>query len=169
MNTLINLLSPRTRRIVDRHAAGLTLLDGPTRPQLLARVGQTFSEIPSFTPIDKSVLQDSYGGNQKGPSDDFLVGRGLFYVTEQRRLFLDCTSGHYQMLWGYNHPELCEAVEAASRAGVIWDNHSNIPQAPAQADLAIAWWRSAMRRARRIRSTRFCSASAPVRWRAPPP
>ncbi len=58
------------------------------------------------------------------------MGRGLFYLTEQRRLFLDCTSGHYQMLWGYNHPELCQAVADASRAGVTWDNHSNIPQAP---------------------------------------
>jgi len=31
---------------------------------------------------------------------------------------------------GYNHPELCAALEGAGRAGVIWDNHSNIPQSP---------------------------------------
>jgi acetylornithine/succinyldiaminopimelate/putrescine aminotransferase len=110
--------------------AGLQFLDGQDTRRLLARAGQRIAKIPLCAPIDKSVLQDSYGGSQKGPSDDFSVGRGLFYLTEQGRLFLDCTSGHYQMLWGYNHPELCEAVENASRAGVVWDNHSNIPQAP---------------------------------------
>jgi acetylornithine/succinyldiaminopimelate/putrescine aminotransferase len=34
------------------------------------------------------------------------------------------------MVWGYNHPDLCAAIQTASRAGVIWDNHSNIPQSP---------------------------------------
>lgn len=93
-------------------------------------MGRTIRCVPAFRAIDKSALQDSYGGNQTGPSDDFLVGRGLFYLNERRKLFLDCTSGHYQMLWGYNNPELCAAVEAATRAGVSWDNHSNIPQTP---------------------------------------
>ena len=59
-----------------------------------------------------------------------LVGRGLFYVSERRKLYLDCTAGHYQMLWGYNHPELCDAIAAAADAGIVWDNHSNIPQSP---------------------------------------
>jgi acetylornithine/N-succinyldiaminopimelate aminotransferase len=45
-------------------------------------------------------------------------------------LFLDCTAGHYQMLWGYNHPQLGRAVEEATRSGIVWDNHSNIPQSP---------------------------------------
>lgn len=110
--------------------AGLKFVDGLDTSQLLTRVGQTIAEIPPLKPIDKSALQDSFGGNQTGPSDDFLAGRGLFYVTEQKRLYLDCTSGHYQMLWGYNHPELVDAIQAASRAGVVWDNHSNIPQSP---------------------------------------
>ncbi len=133
MNTDLSLayiLGPHGTGITAAMDAGLKVLQRFDTPQLLARVGQTLTEVPSFTPIDKSALQDSFGGNQKGPSDDFLVGRGLFYITEQRRLFLDCTSGHYQMLWGYNHPELCAAIEAATRAGVIWDNHSNIPQSP---------------------------------------
>jgi acetylornithine/N-succinyldiaminopimelate aminotransferase len=127
---LASALGPRGPRILAAMQAGLHFLDSSTPTRLLARVGSRVSEVPAFKPIDKSVLQDSYGGNQTGPSDDFLVGRGLFYLSEQRRLFLDCTSGHYQMLWGYNHPELCAAVEAATRAGVVWDNHSNIPQSP---------------------------------------
>lgn len=127
---LENLLGEKGREIVAAMEAGLKWIDGLDISRLLSRVGHTLDEVPSFTPLDKTLLQDSYGGSQTGPSDDFLVGRGLFYITEQRRLFLDCTSGHYQMVWGYNHGELCEAVEAASRSGVIWDNHSNIPQSP---------------------------------------
>ncbi len=110
--------------------AGLKFLDALDTPALLKQTGRTIRSVPTFQAIDKLALQDSFGGNKSGPSDDFLVGRGLFYLTEQRRLFLDCTSGHYQMLWGYNHPALCAAIADASRAGVIWDNHSNIPQAP---------------------------------------
>ena len=110
--------------------AGLRFLEANDLPQLLQQVGQTITAVPTFCPIDKSALQDSYGGNQEGPSDDFLVGQGLFYLTEQRKLLLDCTSGHYQMVWGYSHAELCAAITAASRAGVVWDNHSNIPQSP---------------------------------------
>lgn len=109
---------------------GLRFIDGHDRAQLLAHVGKSIPHIRPFPAIGKSALQDSYGGNQTAPSDDFLVGRGLFYLSERRRLFLDCTSGHYQMTWGYNHPQLCAAAEAASRAGVCWDNHSNIPQSP---------------------------------------
>ena len=91
------------------------------------------------------------------------MGRGLFYLTEQRKLFLDCTSGHYQMLWGYNHPALCAAVAAASRAGVIWDNHSNIPQSPLKrlAHRLVAW---GTRPAKRTRSTPCSWVSAPDRW-----
>lgn len=110
--------------------AGLAFLQDHDRATLLAQVGQRIEAVPAFDPVDKSALQDSYGGNQPAPSDDFLVGQGLLYLTEQRRLFLDCTSGHYQMLWGYGHPELGAAIERATRAGIVWDNHSNIPQWP---------------------------------------
>jgi len=128
--SLSHLLGPGGPDIVQAMESGLRYIDGRKTPELLASVGQTITDLPAFTPIGKSALQDSYGGNQQGHPDDFLVGRGLFYLTEQRRCFLDCTSGHYQMLWGYNHPDLCAAVEAASRLGVVWDNHSNIPQGP---------------------------------------
>jgi acetylornithine/N-succinyldiaminopimelate aminotransferase len=128
--TLAKVLGPGGDSIVQAMRSGLAFLEHNTTPELLHKTGQVVAEIPDFQPIDKSALEDSYGGNQTGPSDDFLVGRGLFYLNEQKRLFLDCTAGHYQMTWGYNHPELCAAVEGASRAGVIWDNHSNIPQSP---------------------------------------
>lgn len=97
---------------------------------LLARVGDTIEEIPEPRAIDKQVLPASYGGGSAEPTDDFLVGQGLFYLTEQRRLMLDCTSGHYQMPWGYSHRELCDAAAEAMLEGVVWDNHSNIPQTP---------------------------------------
>jgi acetylornithine/succinyldiaminopimelate/putrescine aminotransferase len=128
--SLSRVLGPEGPELVRAMESGLRFLDAHDTGQLLARVGEILPDVPAFTPIDKSALQDSYGGNQQGLSDDLLAGRGLFYVSEQRRLFLDCTAGHYQMVWGYNHPELCAALEAATRLGVVWDNHSNIPQAP---------------------------------------
>jgi acetylornithine/succinyldiaminopimelate/putrescine aminotransferase len=127
---LEGLLGPRGVEVMEAMRRGGRFLESQSRPQLLARLGKAVETVPAFTPIGKSALQDSFGGNQTGASDDFLVGRGLFYITEQRRLFLDCTSGHYQMLWGYNHPRLSRLIEEAGRAGIIWDNHSNIPQGP---------------------------------------
>jgi acetylornithine/succinyldiaminopimelate/putrescine aminotransferase len=127
---LESLLGAKGPAVAAGIRAGLRYLDARTPDQLLEQTGRIIGDVPILDPIDKKALQDSFGGSQTGPSDDLLAGRGLFYITEQRRLFLDCTSGHYQMLWGYNHPPLCEAVAEASREGVIWDNHSNIPQAP---------------------------------------
>lgn len=128
--SLEKVLGPRGPGIVAAMRVGGRFLETHGTTELLSHVGQTLRCVPAFRAIDKSALQDSYGGNQTGPSEDFLAGRGLFYLNERRKLFLDCTSGHYQMLWGYSHPELCAAVETASHAGVTWDNHSNIPQAP---------------------------------------
>jgi acetylornithine/succinyldiaminopimelate/putrescine aminotransferase len=128
--SLANILGPRGPGIETAMRAGLNFLNQHDPATLLEHVGKTVRGIPPFRAIGKSALQDSYGGSQAGPSDDFLVGRGLFYLGERRRLFLDCTAGHYQMTWGYGHSEFCAAVEAAMRAGVCWDNHSNIPQSP---------------------------------------
>jgi acetylornithine/N-succinyldiaminopimelate aminotransferase len=127
---LSELLGPKGHNVTSAMDAGLRFLESHAATDLLSRLGNQVQEIAPFDPVDKSVLQDSYGGNQTGPSDDLLVGRGLFYLTEQRRLFLDCTSGHYQMTWGYSHPALCRIVEEGTRAGIVWDNHSNIPQSP---------------------------------------
>ena len=110
--------------------AALEFLDAHSTEQLLERVGQQIEEVPAIKPVGTSALQDSYGGSRTGPGDDLLAGRGMFYITEQRRLCLDCTSGHYQMLWGYNDPLLCRAIEEAVAAGIVWDNHCNIPQTP---------------------------------------
>ena len=128
--TLDQLLGPKGPGIAAAMQAARQFLESHPTDQLLSRLGTEVASVPPFDPITKTALQDSYGGDQAGPPDDLLTGRGLFYVSEQRQLYLDCTSGHYQMLWGYNHPELCAALEAATRAGIVWDNHSNIPQAP---------------------------------------
>jgi acetylornithine/succinyldiaminopimelate/putrescine aminotransferase len=128
--SLGSVLGPQGAGIVAAMSAGLNFIEQHSTGELLQRVGQRVKGLPRFTPIEKTYLQDSYGGNQVGPCDDFLVGRGSFYIAEQGHLFLDCTSGHYQMLWGYNHPALVAAVASATRAGITWDNHSNIPQSP---------------------------------------
>jgi len=110
--------------------AGLAFLRSHSTAELLERVGQRVPEAACCDPTDKQVLPGSFGGERPNDGGDFLAGLGLFYFTEAGQLFLDCTSGHYQMLWGYNPPALCEAAIEAQRAGIVWDNHSNIPQWP---------------------------------------
>jgi acetylornithine/succinyldiaminopimelate/putrescine aminotransferase len=95
--------------------------------ELLRRVGQTLDEIPPADHLAKRFIQSSYRGDLALPPDDVLTGRGVFYITEQRKLFLDGTAGHYQMTWGYRHPQLEAAIGEATQAGIVWDNHSNIP------------------------------------------
>jgi len=110
--------------------AGLSFLQSHSTAELLDRVGRRVDGLGCCDVEDKRALPRSYGGGRPHDGEDFLVGLGLFYLTEAGRLFLDCTSGHYQMLWGYNHPDLCRAVVEAQEAGIVWDNHSNIPQWP---------------------------------------
>jgi len=93
---------------------------------LLRLVGTDIDELPAVAHPDKRFLQASYRGDPDKPTDDLVTGRGLFYLTEQRRLFLDCTAGHYQMTWGYNHQELNQLVRSAIEAGIVWDDHANI-------------------------------------------
>ncbi len=124
------VLGPEGRRIVSAMRKGLDFLDGHDTGELLRRVGGRVEGLGEIQPVDKTALQDSYGGKQTEPCDDLLVGRGLFYITERHRLCLDCTSGHYQMLWGYNPPQLLAAIERATEAGIVWDNHANVPQTP---------------------------------------
>jgi acetylornithine/succinyldiaminopimelate/putrescine aminotransferase len=95
--------------------------------ELLARVGRTIAEIPRARHLEKHFIQASYRGDLTQPPDDLLTGQSLFYITEQRRLFLDCTAGHYQMTWGYDHPWLSAVVREALQTGIVWDDHSNIP------------------------------------------
>ena len=105
-------------------------LAGRSTAELLAAVGRTFDELAlSDAPADKRAFPASYGGGTPC-DDDLLAGAGMFYVTQGGRLMLDCTSGHYQMTWGYNHPLLAAAAVEALRLGIVWDNHSNIPSLP---------------------------------------
>ena len=105
--------------LAERDAAELTRLTGQTVESLALR----------SAPADKRSFPASYGGG-KPCDDDLLAGQGVFYVTQAGRLMLDCTAGHYQMTWGYNHPDLAAIVDEGMGLGVVWDNHSNIPSLP---------------------------------------
>ena len=101
-----------------------------TEGELLGLVGEKVAGLGLRRPgHDKRAFPASYGGG-KPCGGDLLAGAGMFYVTEEGRVMLDCTSGHYQMTWGYNPPELVRLMEDATRVGVVWDNHSNIPSQP---------------------------------------
>jgi acetylornithine/succinyldiaminopimelate/putrescine aminotransferase len=111
-------------------SAGRRFLTTTPVAGLLAKVGETIEAVPSASFPDKRWFQRSFGRSTTDQPDGLLVGRGLFYLTERRRLFLDCTAGHYQMTWGYDHPELRALLLDGIERGIVWDNHSNIPAAP---------------------------------------
>ncbi len=93
--------------------------------ELLENVGKIIKSIPPANFNDKKWFQKSFiTGNQR---DDLLASKGVFYITEGRKLFLDTTAGHYQMTWGYNHPFLMKNLNDALKMGIAWDCHSNIP------------------------------------------
>jgi len=111
-------------------AAGHDWLAHADQATLLGTVGKTVDTVPPARWPDKRWFQRSYGRAQSQAPDDFMVGWGLFYLTEQRRLCLDCTAGHYQMTWGYEHPALMALLRDALDRGIVPDNHTNIPAAP---------------------------------------
>lgn len=117
-------------RLATMMAAGRHYLRDGSQAALLRRVGQTIDEVPVAPCPDKRWFQRSYGRCVTDAPEELLVGDGLFYLTEQRRLFLDATAGHYQMTWGYEHPELTALALDGIERGIVWDNHSNIPAAP---------------------------------------
>jgi len=125
--SLPRLLGPKGPVICKAMRAARGYLQSNSPSSLLSHVGETIREIPRAAHLDKRFIQKSYRGDVTQPPDDLLTGQGLFYITEQRKLFLDCTGGHYQMTWGYFHPELEAAVREALETGVVWDDHSNIP------------------------------------------
>ena len=105
-------------------------LHGRATAELLQAVGQTFDDLALKARVaDKRHFPVSYGGGEPC-DDDLLTGLGAFYTTQSGKLMLDCVSGHYQMTWGYNHPDLTAAAIEAMRMGVVWDNHSNTPSLP---------------------------------------
>jgi acetylornithine/succinyldiaminopimelate/putrescine aminotransferase len=110
--------------------AGQSFLAEASTSELLAAVGRTIEAVPPARCPDKRWFQKSFGRGPSDAPDDLLVGHGLFYLTERRRLVLDCTAGHYQMTWGYGHPELRALLLDGVERGIVWDNHSSIPAAP---------------------------------------
>jgi acetylornithine/succinyldiaminopimelate/putrescine aminotransferase len=128
--SLVDLAGPLGADVCGAMAEAKAFLDSRDSRQLLGLLGETIDGVARRNTIDKAVMQKSYGGGKIGATDDLLAGKGLFYLTEQGRLFLDCTAGHYQMTWGYDHPVLTQVIRAGVSAGIVSDNHSNIPQWP---------------------------------------
>ncbi len=124
------LMADTGRDMADALGCARDYLTATPRAGLLASVGQTIDAIPPAQFPDKRWFQRSYGRSVTDKPDDLLAGHQLFYITEQRRLFLDCTAGHYQMTWGYDHPQLREVLLDGIQRGIVWDNHSNVPAAP---------------------------------------
>lgn len=122
-----DILGPDATQAMARATAFLRQRDSAALVQL---VGQTVPSLAIKGPAaDKRSFPASYGGG-KPCGDDLLGAAGVFYVTESGRVMLDCTSGHYQMTWGYDHPDLTAAAVEGMQLGVVWDNHSNIPSLP---------------------------------------
>jgi acetylornithine/succinyldiaminopimelate/putrescine aminotransferase len=128
--TLMDLAGPGTGAIVDQMIKAQQFLTNHSDEDLLRLIGSQVPGIEASVLIDKAVIQQSYGGGHAGPTDDLLAGRDLFYVSEKGKLYLDCTAGHYQVTWGYNHPALTDIVRQGLDKGIVSDNHSNIPQWP---------------------------------------
>ena len=126
MNLLESCLGGTT--FSDAMRAGLQHLDTTPQSTLFKQVGETITNLPATKAAPKDALSASYAA-KSADGEDFLVGRGMFYLTENRKLCLDCTSGHYQMLLGYQPPEMTKFIEEALDLGVVWDNHANIAQA----------------------------------------
>ena len=111
-------------------ADALAFLSSQSTEDLLSQVGSSLDGLGLVEPgLDKRHFPRSYGGGTPC-GDDVLTGRGAFYITESGRLMLDCVSGHYQMTWGYNHPELIDGLFRATESGIVWDGHANTPAWP---------------------------------------
>jgi len=127
--TFDGLMNDSSGQIGRALEAACAFLKGAPKADLLRQVGATIESVPQAPHADKRWFQKSFGrGTPAGP--DLVSGLGLFYVTEDRRLYLDCTAGHYQMTWGYAHPALVALVRDGQKRGIVWDNHSNIPSGP---------------------------------------
>src|SRR4030042_676570 len=123
--SITDLAGPSGPDVCRAMSRAKAFLDDRDNGQLLGLIGETVEGVALTKTIDKAVMQKSYGGGTWGQTDDLLAGKGLFYLTEQGKLFLDCTAGHYQMTWGYNHPQLTAAILQGIQNGIITDNQSN--------------------------------------------
>lgn len=113
------------KEIIEKIDAAKEFLDRTPQKILIKNTGKIIKSIPAIPQISKKWFQKSYV--IEPDKNDFLTGKGVFYLTEGRKLFLDTTAGHYQMTWGYDHPVLMNNLEKALEAGIPWDCHSNIP------------------------------------------
>lgn len=102
-------------------------LDSQNRQELLANLGRIVVKPGSFSPVDKRWFQCSYQDAKSEPNHDFLVGKDLFFINEEGRLMLDGLAGHYQMNWGFRHPELEAALQEGIARGIAWDVNLTIP------------------------------------------
>jgi len=130
MLTFDELMADKTGTMARTLASANSFLEQASCAELLARVGCTVESVAPARFPDKRWIQKSYGRSVSDTPEDLMAGKGLFYLTEQRQLYLDCTAGHYQMPWGYNHPGLIAVLLDGIARGIVWDNHSNIPPAP---------------------------------------
>lgn len=128
--TFAGLMGDDAGTMAEAMRAGRRFLKETPEQVLLQKLGETVSGVPEGHFPDKRWFQRSFSRSVTAAPDDMMVGRGLFYLTEQRSLCLDCTAGHYQMTWGYEHPELTALLRDGIQRGIVWDNHSNIPVAP---------------------------------------
>jgi len=121
----MNKILTAEKNFVKSIKAANSFLNKNSEKLLLNNVGRIIKNIPSPPKTTKKWFQKSY---VLGPEqNDFLAGKGVFYITEGRKLFLDATAGHYQMTWGYNHPTLMKCLDEAIALEIPWDCHSNIP------------------------------------------
>ena len=127
--SVADLAGPSGIEIYRAMGRAKAFLDSHDNSELMGLVGETIDGAGLKQTMDKALIQKSCGGGP-GPTDDLLAARGLFYLTEHGKLFLDCTAGHYQMTWGYDHPVLSRVIHGGLAAGIVPDNHSNIPQWP---------------------------------------
>ena len=145
MNTLPHCENVLGAQAVEAMTRAKAFLDERDTTQLLHCVGTTRQRLALSAPAaGKTAFPRSYASGK--PCDqDLLAGKGVFYVTQDGTIMLDCTGGHYQMTWGYNHPELCAAARQAMDLGIVWDNHSNAPSLPVKqlADELVALTRDA--------------------------
>jgi acetylornithine/succinyldiaminopimelate/putrescine aminotransferase len=114
----------------DAMARGRDFLAARASAELLGLVGTIVPELAMpDSAADKRTFPASYGGG-KPCGDDLLAGLGVFYISQAGKVMLDCVSGHYQMTWGYNPPQLMAALSEAADLGIVWDNHANTPSLP---------------------------------------
>lgn len=124
-----SLFGRRGESICARIRAASEFLAERGNKELLPLVGGIIDRLPEMESFDNRCLQKS----SRKSEDHFLTGKGLFFLTEQGRLVLDCTAGHYQMPWGYDPPLIKALISEAMDAGVPWDCHSDIPGNPVKA------------------------------------